>query len=152
MSRGSSSSRATSTPTGRSPTASQAIRAGFLTEVTEPHYRPFFGDPDYTPQPQAGAVADRLSRLAFSLRRVGLVRRLYLAWLNHVQGGVSLNMIATKPRRYVGRHERMATPERLLRSLAAGLREPIDRRRGVAPARLPRTPEQAARAFAGEPP
>ncbi len=60
---------------------------------------------------------------------MGLARRLYLAWLNNVWGGVSMNMIATKPRRYVGRHEKMATPERLLRSLAAGLREPIDRRR-----------------------
>ena len=24
----------------------EATRAGFLTEVTEPHYRPFFGDAD----------------------------------------------------------------------------------------------------------
>ena len=126
----------------------EAMRAGFLTEVTEPHYRPFFGDAAYTPRPDAGRLANLLGRAAFPLRRLGLARRLYLAWLNNVWGGVSMNMIATKPRRYVGRHEQMATPERLLRSLAAGLREPIDRRRGVAPPRLPRTPEQAQRTIA----
>ncbi len=124
-----------------------AIRAGFLTEVTEPHYRPFFGDASFTPPPGMGAVRSALGRAAFSLRRVGVFRRLYLAWLDHVWGGVSMNMIATKPRRYVGRHERMGTAQRLLRTLAAGLREPLDRRRGRAPARLPRTPEQAARVF-----
>jgi hypothetical protein len=53
-------------------------------------------------------------------------------------------MIATKPRRYVGRHEHMNAGERALRRLAASAREPIDRRRGRAPKRLPRTPEQAA--------
>jgi len=122
-----------------------AIRAGFLTEVTEPHYRPFFGDAEYAPRPDAGPLAGRIGRAGFSLRRIGLVRRLYLAWLNHVWGGVSLNMIATKPRRYVGRHERMATPERLLRTGLAGLRDLVNRLRGRAPARLPRTPEQAQR-------
>ncbi|HEY4450074.1 MAG TPA: class I SAM-dependent methyltransferase [Solirubrobacteraceae bacterium] len=122
----------------------EAIRAGFLTEVTEPHYRPFFGDarvaiPEGTSRPLAGAL-----RFAFALRRIALARRLYLAWLNHVRGGVSMNMIAEKPRRYVGRHEGVGSTERLLRRLLAALRRPIDRRRGRAPARLPRTPEQAA--------
>ncbi len=130
----------------------EAMRAGFLTEVTEPHYRSFFGDAAYTPRPDAGHLANLLGRAAFPLRRLGLARRLYIAWLNNVWGGVSMNMIATKPRRYVGRHENMATRERLLRSLAAGLREPIDRRREVAPPRLPRTPEQAARATGSPPP
>jgi hypothetical protein len=60
-------------------------------------------------------------------------------------------MIATKPRRYVGRHEAMATGERMLRTSAAGARLPIDRLRGRAPARLPRTPEQAAEAVLREP-
>jgi SAM-dependent methyltransferase/uncharacterized protein YbaR (Trm112 family) len=121
----------------------QAMRAGFLTEVTEPHYRPFFGDAKLAVPSETSRPAALLIRIAFKLRRFGLARRLYLAWLDHVWGGVSFNMIATKPRRYVGRHERMASAERMLRTLLAGLREPVDRRRGRAPKRLPRTPEQA---------
>ena len=39
----------------------EAIRAGFITEVTEPHYRPFFGDP--TP------LAPRCPRAAFGTVR-----------------------------------------------------------------------------------
>jgi SAM-dependent methyltransferase len=125
----------------------EAARAGFLTEVTEPHYLPFFGDAELTPGLDASPLAAFGMRCGFALRRLPLARRLYLAWLNQVWGGVSMNMIATKPRRYVGRHERMSTGERLLRTLAGGVREPIDRRRGSAPARLPRTPEQAAEVF-----
>jgi len=125
----------------------EAARAGFLTEVTEPHYLPFFGDAELTPGPDASPLAAFGMRCGFALRRLPLARRLYLAWLNQVWGGVSMNMIATKPRRYVGRHERMSTAERLLRTLAGGVREPIDRSRGSAPARLPRTPEQAAEVF-----
>ncbi len=126
----------------------QAMRAGFLTEVTEPHYRPFFGDAEHTVGSAGGSwLVAYLGRLGFKLRRFGLARRLYLLWLDHFWGGVSFNMIATKPRRYVGRHGRMATGERILRTLLAGLREPIDRRRGRAPKRLPRTPEQAQAAM-----
>ena len=66
--------------------------------------------------------------------------------LNQVWGTVSMNMIATKPLRYVGRHEGMGTGQRLLRLLGAWARLPIDRSRGRAPARLPRTPEQIAAA------
>ena len=58
-----------------------------------------------------------------------------------------MNMIATKPRRYVGRHEDMGAGERMLRTGLAGARLPIDRLRGRAPARLPRTPEEAAEAL-----
>lgn len=128
----------------------EAMRAGFLTEVIEPHYRPFFGDaeaaiPPDTSKPRAAAL-----RLGFALRKLPLARRLYLGWLNQISGGVSMNMIATKPRRYVGRHEGIGGAERVLRSLAAGMRQPIDRRRGRAPARLPRTPEQAAQALLRE--
>ncbi len=125
----------------------EAVRAGFITEVIEPHYRPFFGDAEPPASPEASKRCTLATRRAFPLRRLPLVRRVYLAWLNQVWGGVSMNMIATKPLRYVGRHEQMNTLERLLRSLAAGLRQPIDRRRGRAPARLPRTPEQAAEAM-----
>jgi SAM-dependent methyltransferase len=125
----------------------EATRAGFVTEVTEPHYRSFFGDAEaHVPEGTSRLRALPL-RAGFRLARFGLARRLYLLWLDHVQGGVSLNMIATKPRRYVGRHEGMALPERLARLLAAALRRPIDRRRDLEPARLPRTPQQAAEAM-----
>jgi SAM-dependent methyltransferase len=125
-----------------------ATRAGFFAEVTEPHYRAFFGDAAFTREPSSSSLGQLARRLAFPLRRISLLRRIYLAWLDHVWGGVSMNMIATKPRRYVGRHEGMGTGERLLRTFAAALREPFDRSRGQAPARLPRTPEQAARRIA----
>lgn len=124
-----------------------ASRAGFLTEVTEPHYRPFFGDAEYTPPDGVGVLRGALGRAGFELRRIPLARRAYLWWLDHVWGGVSMNMIATKPRRYVGRHEALPAPVRLLRMGAAALCQPLDRRRGRAPGRLPRTPEEASRAF-----
>jgi hypothetical protein len=130
----------------------EAIRAGFLTQVTEPHYRAFFGDADLTLAPDTAPLERSVRRLGFALRRSRLARRVYLAWLNHVRGGVSLNMIATKPLRYVGRHEGIGAAERTVRTLAAGARVPIDRWRGRAPARLPRTPEQAAEAFLRAPP
>jgi SAM-dependent methyltransferase len=125
----------------------EATRAGFFTEVTEPHYRPFFGDAELATPAGSSRVASLARRLGFGLRKVGVARRLYLAWLNQVWGGVSMNMIATKPRRYVGRHEDMGAAERLLRTSAAAARVPRDRRLGRAPEKLPRTPEQAARAF-----
>ncbi|MGO9322606.1 MAG: methyltransferase domain-containing protein [Solirubrobacteraceae bacterium] len=121
----------------------EAMRAGFLTEVAEPHYRPFFGDAELSLPDETSVLGAGARRLGFWLRRFDVVRRTYLAWLNHVWGGVSMNMIATKPRRYVGRHEGMGAGERMLRTLAGGGQELIDRRRGLAPARLPRTPEQA---------
>jgi SAM-dependent methyltransferase len=123
----------------------EATRAGFATEVAEPHYRPFFGD--VTPSlrgshaPLIGPLVRKATR---RLHSNAVVRRLYLSWLNHVQGTVSMNMLATKPLRYVGTHEQVAAPQRLLRLLAAYIRLPGDRRAGRAPARLPRTPEQAA--------
>jgi SAM-dependent methyltransferase/uncharacterized protein YbaR (Trm112 family) len=124
----------------------EAMRAGFYTEVTEPHYRPFFGDaelsvPSGTSRPKAMAL-----KLGFALHGNALARRAYLAWLNHVWGGVSMNMVATKPKRYVDRHEPIALPERLLRTAAAGARVTaarLARSPDVRP-RLPRTPEQAA--------
>jgi SAM-dependent methyltransferase/uncharacterized protein YbaR (Trm112 family) len=129
----------------------EATRAGFATEVAEPHYRPFFGDaapPIAIKNPLLARLARRAVRV---LRRRGLARRVYLAWLNHAQGTVSMNMIATKPLRYVGRHEGMGTAQRLLRLAGAGVRLRGDRRRGEAPARLPRTPEQIAAASRPEP-
>ncbi len=115
----------------------EALRAGFLTEVTEPHYHWFFGDVDLPP----GLSATR-RRWSLRARRSGLARRAFLAWLNHVRGGVSMNMIATKPLRYTGAREQMAAWLRLLRLTAAVARLRRDRREGRAPARLPRTPEE----------
>lgn len=127
----------------------EATRAGFYTEVIEPHYRPFFGDAELILPPGTSRMQALGRRLGFALRHSALARRAYLAWLNHAWGGVSMNMIATKPLRFVGRHERMAGPERLLRTAAAGLRVKVARLArspGVTP-RLPRTPEQAAAAM-----
>jgi SAM-dependent methyltransferase len=124
----------------------EATRAGFFTEVAEPHYRPFFGDAKLIVPPRASRLKAIALKLGFSLHKNPLARRAYLAWLNHVWGGVSMNMIATKPKRYVGRHEPIALPERLLRTAAAGVRAKaarLKRSPGVLP-RLPRTPEQAA--------
>ena len=133
----------------------EATRAGFFTEVTEPQYRPFFGDSELTLPPGTPRWKALAARLGFALRGSALVRRAYLAWLNHVWGGVSINMIATKPKRFVGRHEPIALPERLLRTAAAGVRVKAGRLAGSpeVPPRLPRTPEQATatiRAARGE--
>jgi SAM-dependent methyltransferase len=127
----------------------EATRAGFLTEVTEPHYRPFFGDVGTDVNvsvsgPLLGPIARRVVR---KVRKIGFARRAYLAWLNHVQGKVQMNMIATKPARYVGTHEPIAPARRLPRTLAAAARLPYDRREGRAAAKPPRTPEQAAQAL-----
>jgi hypothetical protein len=127
----------------------EATRAGFFTEVTEPHYRAFFGDADVFLAPVTSSPRALVRRVGFALRSSQMVRRAYLMWLNHVVGGVSMNMVATKPLRFVGRHEGMATAERLLRSALAGLRVKASRlaRSPSRPPRLPRTPEEAARAL-----
>ncbi|MGH2833747.1 MAG: class I SAM-dependent methyltransferase, partial [Solirubrobacteraceae bacterium] len=127
-----------------------ATRAGFLTDVVEPHYRPFFGDAAVrllgSSAPLLGPLVRRTGRL---LHKGRLPRRAYLSWLNTAWGTVSMNMIATKPSRYVGPHEGMGTGERLVRLAAAAARLPVDRRHGRAPGRLPRSPEQiAARSIA----
>ncbi len=130
----------------------EATRAGFFTEVTEPHYRAFFGDADVPPMPGAWRLSAIGGRLGFALRRIGLMRRVYLMWLNHVAGGVSMNMVATKPRRFVGPHEGMESPERLLRTATAAARAGaarLARLPGSSP-KLPRSPEQAAAAMQAE--
>jgi len=122
----------------------EATRAGFHTEVTEPHYVPFFGDETLPPcDADAGWLARALHRRASGMQRSATARRLYLAWLNHVWGGISMNMVATKPVRAVGRHEGIGAPQRLLRLLAASAKLDADRNDGRAPQRPPRTPEQA---------
>jgi SAM-dependent methyltransferase len=125
----------------------EATRAGLLTEIAEPHYRSFFGDAEPTIPSEASRWEARALRLGFSLRSHQPVRRAYLAWLNHVWGGVSMNMIATKPVRYLGAREHMGVVERLVRLGTALARLTRDRRDGIAPERAPRTPEQAAEAI-----
>jgi len=127
----------------------EVTRAGFFTEVTEPHYRAFFGDTELVLPPDTPKLKAMGRRLGFALHKNALARRAYLAWLNHVWGGVSMNMIATKPLRFVGRHEPMVPLERLLRTAAAGVRVKAARVACSpgAPPRLPRTPEQAAAAM-----
>jgi SAM-dependent methyltransferase len=127
----------------------EATRAGLLTEVTEPHYRSFFGDAELTLAPETKRLRALAMRLGFSLRSRGFARRAYLAWLNQVWGGASMNMIATKPVRYVGLQERMGAAQRLVRLAAARTRLAGDRREGRAPQPAPRTPEQAAAALTG---
>jgi SAM-dependent methyltransferase len=122
----------------------EATRAGFFTEVTEPHYRGFFGDAELTLDPGTSKLVQLLRTAAFHVRRYSVARRAYLGWLDNVWGGVSMNMIATKPPRFVGRHQDMAVGERLLRTALAGARRLLARLGGRAPSRLPRSPEDAA--------
>jgi SAM-dependent methyltransferase len=127
----------------------EATRAGFMTEVTEPHYRPFFGDAgsDVTVSVTGPLLAPLARRAVRAVRKIGLLRRAYLAWLNDAWGTVSMNMVATKPVRYLGTHEPVGPLKRLPRTIAAAMRVGHDRRDGRAPVKVPRTPEQAARAL-----
>jgi SAM-dependent methyltransferase len=129
----------------------EAARAGFLTESAEPHYRSFFGDAEPSIPPETSRLKAHAWRLGFALRSNGVARRAYLAWLNNVWEGVSMNMVATKPVRYLGIDEQMGAPQRLVRLVAAWSRLGRDRRDGRAPERAPRTPEQAAEALVGGP-
>ena len=73
----------------------EATRAGFHTRVLEPSYHYFFdGGPPSTPAPP---LRQWRPRAYHELRRRPAGRRAYLAWLNHVKGGVQLGMVATKP-------------------------------------------------------
>ncbi len=124
-----------------------AMRAGFFTDVTEPHYRPFFGDTELRLPADTSIAAAFGRRTTFALRHLAPARRVYLAWLNHVRGGVSMNMIATKPSRYVVRHRPLPTAVRIVLMAAAGARQRLARLRGRGAPRVPRTPEQAAAAI-----
>jgi len=122
-----------------------ATRAGFFTEVTEPHYRPYFGDAEVAAVDGEDRLRAWTRRMLFATRTAPLARRAYLAWLNNVWGGVSMNMIGTKPPRFVGHHAPMVPVERLARTGLARLRLEINRTRESTPTRVPRTPEQAAK-------
>ena len=125
----------------------EATRAGFYTEVMEPHYRAFFGDDGLSADGDSGPLHVAGARAASRLQRSRAARRAYLAWLNHVWGGVSMNMVATKPYRLVGGAEHAGPARRVGAMIAAGAALQLSRalKRPAAPRRLPRTPEQAAR-------
>jgi SAM-dependent methyltransferase/uncharacterized protein YbaR (Trm112 family) len=74
----------------------EAIRAGFSTRLIEPSYHWFFRG---APAPEAPPLRHWRARLQHELRARWLGRRAYLMWINHIAGGVSFGMIATKPRR-----------------------------------------------------
>ena len=76
-----------------------AQRAGFSTRLLEPVYVPYFDSFDlYIPWGTTRIEAAR--RIGYYVRhRSGTARRAYLMWLNHIAGGVSFSMIATKPAR-----------------------------------------------------
>lgn len=71
----------------------EAVRAGFSTRSLEPSYHWFFRTPPISKPPRRCWR----QRALYELRTRRLGRRLYLAWINHIAGGVSYGMIATKP-------------------------------------------------------
>jgi ubiquinone/menaquinone biosynthesis C-methylase UbiE/uncharacterized protein YbaR (Trm112 family) len=73
----------------------EAVRAGFSTKLLEPSYHWFFREPP-TVRPPARQWRQRG---LYELQSRAFGRRLYLAWINHVAGGVSYGMIASKPAR-----------------------------------------------------
>jgi SAM-dependent methyltransferase/uncharacterized protein YbaR (Trm112 family) len=74
----------------------EAGRAGFSTRLLEPSYHWFFRHP---PGPRKPPVRDWSGRLQHELQSHPLGRRAALAWVNHVRGGASFGMIATKSSR-----------------------------------------------------
>ena len=76
----------------------EATRAGFKTHMVEPAYHWWFDTPLPDRSPPAKQV---VARLQDEMRRRKTGRRALLSWLNHIEGGVQLNMVATKPERDV---------------------------------------------------
>jgi SAM-dependent methyltransferase len=72
----------------------EAMLAGFSTRLLEPSYHWFFGVAPVKPR-----RSDWRQLALFALRTAPWGRKAYLAWVNHVLGGVSFGMIATKHRR-----------------------------------------------------
>ncbi|MFZ0042368.1 MAG: methyltransferase domain-containing protein [Solirubrobacteraceae bacterium] len=80
----------------------EAVRAGFTTRLIEPSYHWFFRTP---PPAEPPPLRDWHARARYELMARPLGRRAYLMWVNHIAGGVSFGMIATKP---AGRRVRTA--------------------------------------------
>ncbi len=106
----------------------EAIRAGFRTQLLEPSYHWFFRDPPAAVglrlqlrqslrSTQSYDAAIRTGALQ-AMKRKGLGRRAYLAWIYHVAGGTQMSMIATKPQWLLGPAD-APPPERVGRSLVA---------------------------------
>ena len=72
----------------------EATRAGFATRALQPRYHPFFRA---TPTGERPPLRDWQARIYNEAQRTQPGRRAYHMWLNHVKGGVSFSMIATKP-------------------------------------------------------
>jgi SAM-dependent methyltransferase len=72
----------------------EATRAGFTTRVLQPSYHPFFRA---RPTGERPPLRDWKAWGYDEAQRTELGRRAYHIWLNHVRGGVSFSMIATKP-------------------------------------------------------
>jgi SAM-dependent methyltransferase/uncharacterized protein YbaR (Trm112 family) len=87
----------------------EAMRAGFATRIVAPQYHWFFdarppGGPARTfyrsVNWEQGPPLRRIRKATVAAGRASrLSRRAYLAYVNHVAGGISLTMIATKPAR-----------------------------------------------------
>jgi hypothetical protein len=93
----------------------EATRAGFMTEITEPCYKPFFGGGSPSPRgARAPLIGPVLRKLARVLQTSAVARRIYLVWLNHVQGTVQVNMIGTKPVLYGEARKGITVTRRLL--------------------------------------
>ncbi len=87
----------------------EAMYAGFSTRLIEPSYHWFFRD---SPPSQAPPLRDWRARFRHELKTRPLGRRSYLMWINHIAGGVSFGMIATKPAR-----RRLRSPASALKDL-----------------------------------
>lgn len=72
----------------------KAARAGFSTRLLEPVYHEFFPGAEGGVRPR---LRDWRRRLEYELRHRPLGRKALLAWVNHVAGGASFGMVATKP-------------------------------------------------------
>jgi SAM-dependent methyltransferase/uncharacterized protein YbaR (Trm112 family) len=70
--------------------------AGFSTRLLEPVYEPYF-DPVELYVPAGTPAGEAVRRVVYYFRHSSrIARRGYLMWLNHIAGGVSFSMIATK--------------------------------------------------------
>ncbi len=71
----------------------EAIRAGFSTRMLEPSYHGFFAVASSAPKPP---LTDLSARWRYELRSRRAGRKAFLWWINHIVGGTSFQMIATK--------------------------------------------------------
>jgi SAM-dependent methyltransferase len=75
----------------------EATRTGFMTRVLAPPYWWPFDASKVAPPPRARDLKSRAAGAGLRLLTSRIGRRAYTMYLNHVDGSVQLNMIATKP-------------------------------------------------------